>query len=302
MSRKRVIAHGATVAAPNEDYSVDDSPEPSAVKDRPGRNRAVSVPAGEPRGGVAQLVAAVKLGAGLAVVIGVAVAVAYSVHRYALTTPRFALKTVELVGAKRLTQARIEQLGGLEKGKNLFALDTEAAERKILEDPWVGSVRITRELPTTLKVEITERDAVAVAAIGDRIYLVTSEGEPFKLLDSDDPSDLPVITGIGPEELARDRARALERLKTALSLIKQYEKQPSSRINPVEEVHLAPSGDVVLTVGKEGIALELGREPFARKLAMAEEVLSNLRRKGKAPGVVFLDNQAHPERVVVRMK
>jgi cell division protein FtsQ len=302
MSQKRVRAHGAAVTAPSEDYSVDDSPEPSSVKEKAGRNRAVSTPAAAPRRFVGQVFAALKLAAGLAVVIGVAVAVAYSVHRYALTTPRFALKTVDLVGAKRLTSSRIEQLGGLERGKNLFALDAEGAERKILEDPWVGSVRITRELPSTLKVEITERDAAAAAAIGDRIYLVTSEGEPFKLLESDDPTDLPVVSGIGPEELARDRARALERLKAALSLIKQYEKQPSSRVSPVEEVHLAPSGDVVLTVGKDGISLELGREPFARKLAMAEEVLSNLRKKGKAPGVVFLDNQAHPERVVVRMK
>ena len=71
---------------------------------------------------------------------------------------------------------------------------------------------------------------------------------------------------------------------------------------PVEEVHLSPSGDFVLTVGKDGIALELGKRPFARKLAMAEEVLSGMRKKGKTPGVVFLDNQAHPERVVVRMK
>ncbi len=61
-------------------------------------------------------------------------------------------------------------------------------------------MRITRELPSTLKVEISERDAVAVAAIGDRLYLVTSEGEPFKLLESEDPTDLPVVTGIGPDE------------------------------------------------------------------------------------------------------
>jgi cell division protein FtsQ len=302
MSQKRARAHGAAVAAPSEDYSIDESPEPPVVKERAGRNCAVSTEAPAPRRFVGQLVSAMKLAAGLGIVIGVAVAVAYSVHRYALTTPRFALKAVELVGAKRLTSARVEQLGGLERGKNLFALDAEGAERKILEDPWIGSVRITRELPSTLKVEISERDAVAVAAIGDRLYLVTSEGEPFKLLDAEDPTDLPVVTGIGPDELARDRARALDRLKTALSLIKQYEKQPSSRVSPIEEVHLAPSGDLVLTVGKDGISLELGKEPFARKLAMAEEVLSSLRKKGKAPGVVFLDNQAHPERVVVRMR
>lgn len=291
-NRKKARAHGAAISAPPEEFVDGESPVPGAVAPR----------AAAPRSFGARLLAAIKLAAGLAVVIGAAVAVAFSVHRYALTTPRFALEQVELVGAKRLTAQRIGQLGGLEKGKNLFALDAEAAERKILEDPWVSSVRVTRQLPATMKVELTERDATAVAAVGDRLYLVTSQGEPFKSVEAGDPVDLPVVTGISPELLARSRARALERLKAALELIKDYQKLPSSRVQAVEEVHLAPSGDVSLTVGKDGITLELGQPPFARKLNMAETVLSELRRKGKAPGIVFLDNQAHPERVVVRMK
>lgn len=291
MNRKKPRAHGAAISAPPEEFATCESPIPGAVGSRQATKSIA-----------ARLLAALKLGAGLAVVIGAAVAVAFSVHRYALNTPRFALKEIELVGAKRLTAPRVEKLGGLEKGKNLFALDAEAAERKILEDPWVASVRVTRQLPTTLRVELSERDASAVAAVGDRLYLVTSQGEPFKLLEAEDPIDLPVVTGIPPEALARDRERALERLRLALELVKDYQKLPSSRIQPVEEVHLAPSGDVALTVGKDGITLELGQAPFARKLNMAEQVLSELRRKGRAPGIVFLDNQAHPERVVVRMK
>jgi cell division protein FtsQ len=290
-NKKKPRAHGAAISAPPETFADGESPLPGVVGPRP-----------EPRGFGTRLLAAIKLGAGLAVVIGTAVAVAFSVHRYALTTPRFALKELELVGQKRLTAARIQQLGGLEKGKNLFSLDAEGAERRILEDPWVASVRITRQLPTTLRVELSERDAAAVAAVGDRLYLLTSEGEPFKLVEPGDPIDLPVLTGIEPETLARDRARALERLRGAISLVKDYGKLASSRIQPIEEVHLAPSGDVSLVIGKDGTTLELGAAPFARKLTMAEQVLSEMRRKGRAPGIVFLDNQAHPERVVVRMK
>jgi cell division protein FtsQ len=48
--------------------------------------------------------------------------------------------------------------------------------------------------------------------------------------------------------------------------------------------------------------LALGQPPYARKLAMASEVMGELRAKARTPGIVFLDNQAHPERVVVRMK
>jgi hypothetical protein len=35
---------------------------------------------------------------------------------------------------------------------------------------------------------------------------------------------------------------------------------------------------------------------------MAERVIGQLAAKGRVPGIVFLDNIAHPERVVVRMR
>jgi hypothetical protein len=35
---------------------------------------------------------------------------------------------------------------------------------------------------------------------------------------------------------------------------------------------------------------------------MGEQVVAEMRRKGRSPGIVFLDNTAHPERVVVRMR
>jgi cell division protein FtsQ len=67
-------------------------------------------------------------------------------------------------------------------------------------------------------------------------------------------------------------------------------------------LHLEPSGHAILTIGRQGSTLALGLPPYARKLAMAAEVMGELRAKNRVPGIVFLDNDAHPERVVVRMK
>src|SRR5262249_18611500 len=145
-------------------------------------------------------------------------------------------------------------------------------------------------------------DAVAVAVLGDRPFLVTSDGEPFKEVKPEDPNDLPILTGVSAAEWARDRVGSEERLRTGVDLVRQYERLGMAKVHPAEEVNLAASGYTVLTVGRQGIALELGRAPFARKLAMAAEVVGELAAKGRTPGLVFLDNEAHPERVVVRMR
>jgi cell division protein FtsQ len=265
----------------------------------PGRRDASSEP-----GRAAAALAALKLLCGVCIVVLVSLAVAWGAWRYALTTPRFALERIELEGARRSSSEALARQAGITLGQNILAIDTETAQKRILDDPWVREARVVRKLPGTLRVELAEREAVALAVFDDRLYLVSRTGEPFKSFDPEqsDPHDLPLITGVSGAELGRDRAAALERLAVALDVLRQYERLPASRVHPAEEVHLAEDGQVVLSVGKQGVALHLGAGPWARKLAMADRVLSDLSRAGRVPGILFLDNRAHPERVVVRMR
>jgi cell division protein FtsQ len=289
--------HGATIDAPAEEVAVGESPAP------PKTGRSGKGSPSESGGGLIDRIAlALKLVAGLAVVVAASSAVAYSLHRYALTTHRFAIQKLELKGGRRVTAEKVRAAAGIELGKNLFAFDIKKAEEALLGDPWVSSARVTRELPGTLRVELTERDAYAVAVLGDRPWLVTRDGEPFTEIRPDDPYDLPVLSGVSAQAVARDRSGAVERLKVGTDLLRQYERLSVAKVHPAQEVTLGASGHTVLTVGKSGITLELGRPPFARKLSMAERVIGELRQKGRAPGIVFLDNEAHPERVVVRMR
>jgi cell division protein FtsQ len=288
--------HGA-VRAPEESFSFEDEAgqTPSGSPASPG-----STPA---KGGLAvRISAALRLGFGLALVIGTSVSVAYSVRHYALTSPRFSIQEVNLLGGKRVSPEQAQKQAGVELGQNVFALDTALAEKKLLENPWISEARVTRDLPRALRVEIKEREPVALAVFSERLYLVTAEGDPFKELAPGDPADYPIITGVSVEGLSRDRPRELDRVRVGLDVLEQYARIPLSKTQPAQEVHLADSGDVVLTAGKEGITFELGRDAYRRKLLMGEQVVSEMRRKGRSPGIVFLDNQAHPERVVVRMK
>jgi cell division protein FtsQ len=300
MKSRTESLHGAAVPAPLEEFALGESPPPGRAEPRRSA-RAKSPPPSGPSFSE-RLLSAVKLCVGLAVVVAASTAVAYSLHRYALTTTRFGIRDIELEGAKRLSPDEVRSLAGIELGKNLFAFDTRAAEERLLRDPWVSSAHILRRLPNALRIEISERDAAALAVLGDRPFLVTSEGEPFKEVKPEDPLDLPLITGVSAADWARDRVGAEERLRTGVDLIRQYERLGMARVHPAQEVNLQPSGYTVLTVGQKGIALELGRAPFARKLAMAAEVVGELGAKGRTPGMVFLDNEAHPERVVVRMR
>lgn len=289
--------HGG-VRAPEESFSFEDE---DAQEHTPGGSHASLAPDGS-KGLAGRIASALRLGLGLALVIGTSVSVAYSVRHYALTSPRFAVQEVNLLGGKRVSPEQARQQAGVELGQNVFALDTALAEQKLLQNPWISQARVTRDLPRSLRVEIKEREPAALAVFSERLYLVTADGEPFKELAPGDPADYPIITGVSVEGLSRDRARELDRVRVGLDVLEQYSRIPLSKTQAAQEVHLADSGDVVLTAGKEGITFELGRDAIRRKLLMGEQVVAEMRRKGRSPGIVFLDNQAHPERVVVRMR
>jgi cell division protein FtsQ len=48
--------------------------------------------------------------------------------------------------------------------------------------------------------------------------------------------------------------------------------------------------------------LHLGAPPYRGKLEQAERVFAELSQRKTEPSIVFLDNEASPERVVIRMR
>jgi cell division protein FtsQ len=289
--KRRNLRHGAAVGAPPE-FEPEERPWSSSVADgQPSPNRFA-----------ARAWLLLKLGTGVALVVGAALGVAWAAHRYALTSPRFMIREVVVEGRQRTTEAELGKLAGIQVGANIFTVDTRQAEKRLLDNPWIREAKVWRELPGKLRVQLSERDAAAVAVVGGHLYLVTRMGETFKEVENGDPYDLPLITGISAQSLGRDRAGEVSRIRTALEVLSTYGKLAPSRVHPAEEVHLTEGGQVVLTVGKSGITLHLGKGPWTKKLLMADRVLGKTAAQGRTPGIVFLDNEANPERVVVRMR
>jgi cell division protein FtsQ len=91
-------------------------------------------------------------------------------------------------------------------------------------------------------------------------------------------------------------------VRQALDLAAEYERMGPAKTMPVQEVHVADDGGLVLEVGKPPVALYVGKGPFRKPLEQASRVLAEVARRHAQAEVIFADNLAHPERVVVRMR
>lgn len=306
-NRRTAPAVGAIVDAPADPIlsSQDDSPAPppaTTTSVRPPPGSPATSAKGRPPSRLSRAGTVVKALAGAAVVITASVGVAWGARRYVMTSPRFAVRTVLVEGNGRRSAEQIAGAGGVAVGKNIFSLDMSQASEAIKADPWIESAMVTRKLPSTVFVKVVEREARAIATFGGELYLVTRDGDPFKRLGGEDPSDLPVVTGIEPDSVARDRAGAVIALRRALDVAEDLEHSSLTKRYPIQELHLEKDGSLVVTIGREAIALHLGQPPYRGKLEQAARVLAEVARRKANASVLFLDNDAHPERVVVRMK
>jgi cell division protein FtsQ len=254
---------------------------------------------------VPRLLAALRTLAGVALVVGTSVGVAWVGRRHVMTSPRFGIVEVTVLGNQHRAAAAIAAESGLVVGANVFVVDLDAARAKILSDPWISDVMLARRLPGTILVRVTERRAAALVALGDT-FLTTADGEPFKKLEPGDPpeevSDLPLITGLRPEAMLEDRDGSMRTIRRAIDLAAEFTRNPLAKRAPLEEVHVEPDGAFSLVVGRSAMQLVLGSPPFRRKLDQAARVVAELEKRGAKADAIMLDNDTRPERVVVRMR
>jgi cell division protein FtsQ len=129
------------------------------------------------------------LGWGL-VVIALALGVGYLIR-----TPLFGLSAVHVEGTRAVTTGEVLAASKVRVGEPYLGLDLAAIRARVAALPRVAAVRVTRDYPSSLRIAVTERPAVASVSTGGRYWLVAADGT---VLDSAGrrPADLPYVAGV----------------------------------------------------------------------------------------------------------
>lgn len=134
------------------------------------------------------------------------------------------------------------------------------------------------------------------------LYLVAEDATVFKRVGSQDPIDLPVITGIDRARYLRDRTWATATLLEAIALLHDYDAAGLGERDALQEIHVERDDGLSVFVGDDAVYVRLGHGPYRPKLTRLGSVLADLARRGARPAYVYLDGRARPERVVVKLR
>ena len=128
---------------------------------------------------------------------GITVVTALLLVGYDLTirSPYLSIRETVVRGCKELTEKEILALAAVRPAANILTLNPDAITRRIRTNPWIREVFIGREFPDRLVILVRERKAVALLQGEKDLYLLDSEGSPFKKLEPEDELNLPILTG-----------------------------------------------------------------------------------------------------------
>lgn len=157
----------------------------------------------------------------------------------------FRVETIRVEGEEHYSEQEILQASGLKKGDNMYLLNkAKAADRVTGTLPYVRNVRIYRELPSTIIVEIRESPVagILITAAGD--WVLNAEGKIMEARDPGTEYESAVIDGVNLKDpIVGKKAETAEdesyRFGEMLRLLQELESK--GLLDKVQAIHLGES-------------------------------------------------------------
>ena len=194
--------------------------------------------------------------------------------RIARTHPYFAVREVVVRHVGQLGDDAVRALADVPVGTNVWDVDAEGTETRLLTNGWIRSAHVRRELPDRVVIQVREHRPVAILAVADEapgLYYLAATGRIFAPVGPGDARDLPFVTGLGRADLAGTDAFGPRAVRRALALLRHAERVP--HLDAVSELHVDREDGLTLFSSRPALPIEIGWGDYDGKLARLAEVL-----------------------------
>lgn len=192
-----------------------------------------------------------------------------------VTSPTFAVKSIEVSGLKKLERAEILNLAQVHEGENIFKISASEAVRRIASNPWVQGVTVRRQYPDRVIIRVVERQAESMVRRSG-LWFVDADGVAVKPVTAGDPVDFPIISGPGNSDAPDDR----ESIERALAVIRLANNSGLLPEKQISEVILSAGGMITILTSGALERVEFGSGDLKAQWAILEAVLADVRRSG----------------------
>ena len=210
------------------------------------------------------------------------------------------VQSIQVIPPDALSPQSIRTLEDKILGKNILLLDLKKIASTIELGPGAQSVRVVREMPTTIRVEIQKRKPVANVQLkpGGPYAIAADDGFIIEVRPVLDPAWILMEDFSEPFKEPRVGVRLQNKgFAEALRFMKVYRRHELARRETVTRISLDPNGYVTVRLG-EGPDFKLGRKAADAIASLTNAVY--LLKTEPRENVEYMDLQY--DRVAVKRK
>lgn len=208
---------------------------------------------------------------------------------FVMTTPIFNVTEINVEGNSRISNERIESLSKISLNVNTYQYSKKNIIENIKEEPYIESVQVKRKLPSTIIINVEERNRdFFISNYGSYIYI---DKQGYILEISNEVEKLPEIKGFSTntENLVpgnRISDDDLEKINTAQKIIENIKNNEIE--SEITCIDVSNTNDFCVIMQGEEKKIHLGNASNINdKILMLKEILT--KEKGKT-GEIFIEN------------
>ncbi len=172
----------------------------------------------------------------------------------------FQLRTINIKVQGAVTRAEVLQASGIELGQNLMTLDLDEIRARLTRMSYVESVRVERQLPSTLKITIEERQPVARIRPYSRegnqlavsVYYVDAQGYIMKPKAGEKLKPLPELMGVESDQIQEGQKTDRYEILSALNLLRLADYSALRSELDLTQIYVQSKGYLILRTQSQG--------------------------------------------------
>jgi len=197
-----------------------------------------------------------------------------------LNSKLFAVSNVEIRGNSSVSSEDIILNAKLNSYRNIFQIKGDQIKTALLQDSRIASVKIKRQLPGKVVINIQERVPICLLSYLNNLLIIGDDGLVMGIKEEAEMVELPIVTGAKLKDVKYGEKIVASDFQNALEVLRYSDDYLRQTIGEIDLVGLKLLLD--LPKYKRQVAVELGTiEELEKKIANLRAILLSSDFNGK---------------------
>lgn len=190
----------------------------------------------------------------------------------------FALRNIKIVNNNILTKSEIDDLSKITTGKNIFTYDLKKIDSNIRQSKYVKDVTVTRKIPNSLIINISEKQVYCALEGEDDYYYVDKNMHYIDKLKKQNLKENCLIVNI--DFFIKNNKIYFKREKDKISLVELIENINNYGLDKkVDKIDFLENDKISLKIGKNMEAIIDENKNMKNQISKLTKVLIDLQNR-----------------------